>query len=61
MFSSGVILFAMVNGGLPFKESDAKAVLAAMKKPVYFKGCLTAGGSDLYHNYFVSLAMMQPC
>ena len=33
----------MVNGGLPFKESDAKAVLAAMKKPVYFKQYLTPG------------------
>ena len=39
----GVILFAMVNGGLPFKESDAKAVLGAMKKPVYFKSSLTSG------------------
>jgi len=39
----GVILFAMVNGGLPFKESGAKAVLSAMKKPVYFKGYLSQG------------------
>ena len=45
----------MVNGGLPFKESDAKAVLSAMKKPVYFKGWLTEGMHKFLSHFNYSL------